>query len=853
MVCADIRGVHKFLEHTSRRGAEVSLQRVDSNVGAMITTLFRSLKFEELNRYRDMLRRAVLLLCPQLARTLIEKAREANLITKDSHWIYVNEEVGSTELQELALAASGRLTVVRQYFPAPEHPSQQCLRNRHHISPQLCNPEDPTYSVPKVSSRYIYDSVLLLSTAFHQKLEDRKWHSMASLNCLKKWTKPWNGGSSMLQVVKQGRVQGLSGMLEFNEEDVNPNVQFEILGTSYGDRWERTIKKLAIWDPKLGLNGTLQDHIPGQDIQGMTLQAVVVVEAPFVMASENVLGQPRHFVGFSLDVLGLLAAQLGFTFSVQEAPENKYGHPLPDGSWSGLLGEVMNKRADLGLGAVTITPQREAVVDFTRRVLDRGIGLLFRRPSIASEFFSCLSPFEPSLWTCLSITVFLIGLMVHRLNHLQHPPHSRADGGAERTSSHGSGLASTIWALYSSLVQQGGEPVLTSVSARVMLAVWWFFTLIVVSSYTASLAAFLTLSRLATPISSLQELARQTDVTFGTVLHSALYEQLHARALNPSLPEYSTYAHLWAIVSRNNGSENCVRNVAEGLDRVKRGGYAFLWDTAVLEHAALSDDECTLSVRNMVYDKGYGLALQQGSPFKDVFSQRLLELQENGELEALRQKWWPRHLGKCDPYGSPLSPAHPQGLDLPGLAGAFAILAVGLLLACLLGACEVCRNSHPRNLCPPKPEEEKEINLETVQQKIRNLQPSNLRPEAFLCTNSEPSTGADSFFNVGPDSTVQTPMLPSSSGNDSGDRDTQFSRLSRGQDLLIASSEEPVCEDQGFGQVLTIGEGSGEAPDLSPQTSVTLRPCMVKSVCFQAVAASSGPETDEEQLHSTSI
>uniref|UniRef100_S4RQH6 Uncharacterized protein n=1 Tax=Petromyzon marinus TaxID=7757 RepID=S4RQH6_PETMA len=67
----DIRGVRGFLARAARQGAEVSLQQVDGNVGRMIASLFRSLKYEELNRYRDSLRRAVLLLNPRLARTFI--------------------------------------------------------------------------------------------------------------------------------------------------------------------------------------------------------------------------------------------------------------------------------------------------------------------------------------------------------------------------------------------------------------------------------------------------------------------------------------------------------------------------------------------------------------------------------------------------------------------------------------------------------------------------------------------------------------------------------------------------------------------------------------------------------------
>jgi glutamate receptor, ionotropic, invertebrate len=48
-------------------------------------------------------------------------------------------------------------------------------------------------------------------------------------------------------------------------------------------------------------------------------------------------------------------------------------------------------------------------------------------------------------------------------------------------------------------------------------AVWWFFTLILISSYTANLAAFLTVERMVTPINSAEDLARQTQVEYGTL------------------------------------------------------------------------------------------------------------------------------------------------------------------------------------------------------------------------------------------------------------------------------------------------------------------------------------------------
>jgi len=48
-------------------------------------------------------------------------------------------------------------------------------------------------------------------------------------------------------------------------------------------------------------------------------------------------------------------------------------------------------------------------------------------------------------------------------------------------------------------------------------ATWWFFTLIIISSYTANLAAFLTVERMITPIENAEDLAGQTEIPYGTL------------------------------------------------------------------------------------------------------------------------------------------------------------------------------------------------------------------------------------------------------------------------------------------------------------------------------------------------
>lgn len=62
-----------------------------------------------------------------------------------------------------------------------------------------------------------------------------------------------------------------------------------------------------------------------------------------------------------------------------------------------------------------------------------------------------------------------------------------------------------------------------ALSTRTLASIWWFFTLIMISSYTANLAAFLTVSRMASPIENADDLAKQTVITYGTKYDGSTY------------------------------------------------------------------------------------------------------------------------------------------------------------------------------------------------------------------------------------------------------------------------------------------------------------------------------------------
>ncbi|XP_033880587.1 glutamate receptor ionotropic, delta-1-like isoform X1 [Acipenser ruthenus] len=701
----DIRGLQSFLDQASRLGLDVSLQRVDRNISRVFANLFTTMRTEELNRYRDTLRRAILLLSPKGAQTFIHEAVETNLASKDSHWVFVNEEISDAEILELVHSALGRMTVIRQIFPMWKDSNIRCMRNNHRISSLLCDPQEGYLQSLQVSNLYLYDSVLMLANAFHRKLEDRKWHSMASLNCIRKSTKPWNGGWSMLETIQKGRISGLTGVVDFQDDGYNTHVQFEILGTSYSETFGKDVRRLATWDSTRGLNGSLQERRLESDMQGVTLKVVTVLEEPFVMVAENILGQPKRYKGFSMDVLDALAKNLGFKYEIYQVLDSKYGQKLHNGSWNGMIGELINKHADLAISAITITPERESVVDFSKRYMDYSVGILIRKPEEKINIFSLFAPFDLAVWACIAAAIPVVGVLIFVLNHMQSvqaqtpPTHQQQPPAPSAFTS----LHSAIWIVYGAFVQQGGESTVSSVALRIVMGSWWLFTLIVCSSYTANLAAYLTVSRMDNTIRSFQDLARQADLSYGTVRDSAVYDYFRAKGTN-SLEQDSTFSELWRTISKNNGADNSVSGPSEGIRKAKKSSYAFLWDMAVVEYAALTDDDCSLTVlRNSISSKGYGIALQHGSPYRDLFSQRILELQDNGDLDIFKQKWWPR-MGRCDldSHGNP----QPDGraLKLHSFAGVFCILAAGLLLACLVAGLEMwwnsnrCRQEQPKEV-----------------------------------------------------------------------------------------------------------------------------------------------------------
>lgn len=110
------------------------------------------------------------------------------------------------------------------------------------------------------------------------------------------------------------------------------------------------------------------------------------------------------------------------------------------------------------MSAITITPERENVVDFSKRYLDYSVGILLKKPEEKINIFSLFAPFDLAVWACIAAAILVVAVLIFLLNRLQALRSSANQNAAPGQPTNGVGagsLNSAIWIVYGAFVQQG--------------------------------------------------------------------------------------------------------------------------------------------------------------------------------------------------------------------------------------------------------------------------------------------------------------------------------------------------------------------------------------------------------------
>ncbi|KAG6459952.1 ionotropic receptor 25a isoform X2 [Manduca sexta] len=452
----------------------------------------------------------------------------------------------------------------------------------------------------------------------------------------------------------------------------------------------------------------------------------------------NEEGQPLY-EGYCIDLIEKLSEAMNFEYEIVTPKVGGFGKKLPNGTWDGVVGDLMVGETDIAVGALTMTAEREEVIDFVAPYFEQtGILIVIRKPIRKTSLFKFMTVLRTEVWLSIVAALVLTGFMIWLLE--KYSPYSaRNNPDAYPYPCREFTLKESFWFALTSFTPQGGGEAPKALSGRTLVAAYWLFVVLMLATFTANLAAFLTVERMQTPVSSLEQLARQSRINY-TVVESS---SVHQYFINMKFAEDTLY-RVWKEITLNATSDQAqyrvwdypireqyghillainasgpVPDAKTGFQQVNEhadADFAFIHDSAEIKYEVTRN--CNLTEVGEVFaEQPYAIAVQQGSRLQEDISRALLELQKERFLEQMASKYWNETARQACPDAD-----ESEGITLESLGGVFIATLFGLGLAMITLAWEVLyykrkekTKIHTLDVKPkPKPFAQTKKNLEKL-------------------------------------------------------------------------------------------------------------------------------------------
>uniref|UniRef100_A0A669CKZ3 Glutamate receptor n=1 Tax=Oreochromis niloticus TaxID=8128 RepID=A0A669CKZ3_ORENI len=570
----------------------------------------------------------------------------------------------------------------------PENPIVQQFIQRWERLDEREFPEARNYT-----SALTHDAILVIAEAFRYLRRQRVDVSRrgSAGDCLANPAVPWSQGIDIERALKTVQVQGMTGNIQFDNYGRRTNYTIDVYEMKTGGP-----RKIGYWNEYSRFVNIMDLQVSNDSsVENRTIVVTTIMEAPYVMYKKNYMhleGNDRY-EGYCVDLASEIAKHVGIKYKLSIVMDGKYGARDPETkTWNGMVGELVYGRADIAIAPLTITLVREEVIDFSKPFMSLGISIMIKKPQKSKPgVFSFLDPLAYEIWMCIvfayigvSVVLFLVSRFSPYEWNLEEQDETK-DPQTPPDPPNDFGIFNSLWFSLGAFMQQGCDISPRSLSGRIVGGVWWFFTLIIISSYTANLAAFLTVERMVSPIESAEDLAKQTEIAYGT-LDSGSTKEFFRRS------KIAVYEKMWSYMKSAEPSV-FVKTTPDGVARVRKskGKFAFLLESTMNEYIEQRKPCDTMKVGGNLDSKGYGVATPKGSALRTPVNLAVLKLSEQGILDKLKNKWW-YDKGECGTKDSG-SKDKTSALSLSNVAGVFYILVGGLGLAMMVALIEFCYKS----------------------------------------------------------------------------------------------------------------------------------------------------------------
>ncbi|KAI3386965.1 hypothetical protein SNEBB_010452 [Seison nebaliae] len=275
------------------------------------------------------------------------------------------------------------------------------------------------------------------------------------------------------------------------------------------------------------LNMTLPTFVRFSAIQKIPFIIGRCEEVVCQLSSED-SREELEFYGYSIDLLYEIAKELRFKWTLDVYDQNHLNGNQSiyhENLWNNdaieyLINLLKNNETDVLFTPITATWTTANQIDLTLPFYGfSGLSILMQRHEDNQSIWSFISEvFDWRVWLAIGGTIILTGLTIAFIERVS--PYSVTNSTNEDRLLNGHlkySLKESLWFAFGSFLLSSGERPPNPISARALLTAFWFFSTVCISTYQANLAAFLTSSRLTTAITSVQDLAAQSDIKYSVV------------------------------------------------------------------------------------------------------------------------------------------------------------------------------------------------------------------------------------------------------------------------------------------------------------------------------------------------
>ncbi|XP_072701189.1 glutamate receptor ionotropic, NMDA 3B isoform X6 [Ciconia boyciana] len=482
--------------------------------------------------------------------------------------------------------------------------------------------------------------------------------------------------------------------------------QYRVWSLRRDSRGEPTWVTVGTWQHgKLELEeGAWQSHhqrkSPGEGAGGarMRLRVVTLVEHPFVFTREadedgscpagqlcldpgtndsavldalfEELGAkngsvPRAYkkccYGYCIDLLEKLAEDVPFDFELYIVGDGKYG-AWKNGRWTGLVGDLLSGAAHMAVTSFSINSARSKVIDFTSPFFSTSLGILVRTKDTASPIGAFMWPLHWTMWVGIFVALHTTALFL-TLYEWKSPygmtPHGR---NRMKIFSYSSALNLCYAILFGRTVSSKTPKCCTG---RFLMNLWAIFCLLVLSSYTANLAAVMVGDKTFEELSGIHDPKLHhpsQGFRFGTVWESSAEEYI-----KKSFPEMHEHMRRYNVPATPAGV-TMLKTEPPKLN-------AFIMDKSLLDYEVSIDSDCKLlTVGKPFAIEGYGIGLPQNSLLTSNISEFISRYKSAGFIDLLHDKWY-----KMVPCGKRVfAVTETLQMGIYHFSGLFVLLCIGL-------------------------------------------------------------------------------------------------------------------------------------------------------------------------------